>query len=155
MQNTFRQIGSTLGVAVLGTIVRGNSSGFTAGPQEGMTAIGAFLAVCALISFLLILDSPGRAHAEPEPPPAQGIPNAVHPLLHRVLKPRLGRSPSTASREMARNGGRDRYWAASADAAAYERGRRPKLAKLAQRPALRALVEAKLALCWPLEQGAA
>ncbi|MFE3946734.1 transposase [Streptomyces sp. NPDC059118] len=65
---------------------------------------------------------------------------------------RLGRSPSTISREIACNGRRDRYRAASADAAAYERGRRPKQAKLAQRPALRALVEAKLALCWSPEQ---
>ncbi|MFG2217654.1 MULTISPECIES: transposase [unclassified Streptomyces] len=70
----------------------------------------------------------------------------------RQLAKRLGRSPSTVSREIARNGGRDRYRAASADAAAYERGRRPKQAKLAQRPALRALVEAKLALCWSPEQ---
>ncbi|MCX5104304.1 helix-turn-helix domain-containing protein [Streptomyces sp. NBC_00264] len=63
-----------------------------------------------------------------------------------------GPIPSTVSREIARNGGRDRYRAASADAAACERGRRPKQAKLAQRPALRALVEAKLALCWSPEQ---
>ncbi|MET7649111.1 IS30 family transposase [Streptomyces sp. NPDC005426] len=68
------------------------------------------------------------------------------------LAKRLNRSPSTVSREIARNGGRDRYRAASADAAAYERGRRPKQAKLAQRPAPRALVEAKLALCWSPEQ---
>ncbi|MFF8882864.1 helix-turn-helix domain-containing protein [Streptomyces flaveolus] len=54
----------------------------------------------------------------------------------RQLARRLGRSPSTVSREIARNGGRDHYRAASADAAAYERGRRPKQAKLAQRPAL-------------------
>lgn len=62
--------------------------------------------------------------------------------LARQLAKRLGRSPSTVSREIARNGGRDRYRAASADDAAYARGRRPKQAKLAQRPALRALVEA-------------
>ncbi|WP_435882003.1 helix-turn-helix domain-containing protein, partial [Streptomyces anulatus] len=62
----------------------------------------------------------------------------------RQLAKRLGRSPSTVSREIARNGGRDRYRAAPADAAAYARGRRPKQAKLAQRPALRTLVEAKL-----------
>ncbi|MEV8529425.1 IS30 family transposase [Streptomyces sp. NPDC052000] len=70
----------------------------------------------------------------------------------RQLAKLLGRSPSTVSREIARNGGRDRYRAASADEAAYARGRRPKRAKLAQRPALRALVEAKLALCWSPEQ---
>ncbi|MFE9362471.1 transposase [Streptomyces sp. NPDC006978] len=70
----------------------------------------------------------------------------------RQLAKRLGRSPSTVSREIARNGGRDRYRAATADAAVHGRGRRPKQAKLAQRPALRALVEAKLALCWSPEQ---
>ncbi|WUX64160.1 helix-turn-helix domain-containing protein [Streptomyces sp. NBC_01431] len=70
----------------------------------------------------------------------------------RQLAKLLGRSPSTVSREIARNGGRDRYRAASADAAAYARGRRPERAKLAQRPALRALVEAKLAMCWSPEQ---
>jgi IS30 family transposase len=70
----------------------------------------------------------------------------------RQLVKRPGRSPSTVSREIARNGGRDRYRAASADAAAYARGRRPKQAKLAQLPALRALVEAKLAVCWSPEQ---
>lgn len=70
----------------------------------------------------------------------------------RQLAKRLGRSPSTVSREIARNGGRDRYRAAPADAAAYARGRRPKQAKLAQRPALRTLVEAKLVLCWSPEQ---
>lgn len=69
----------------------------------------------------------------------------------RQLARGLGRSPSTVSREIARNGGRDRYHAASADVAVYARGRRPKQAKLAQRPALRALVEAKLALCWSPE----
>ncbi|MFF4567588.1 helix-turn-helix domain-containing protein [Streptomyces sp. NPDC001435] len=36
----------------------------------------------------------------------------------RQLARRLGRSPSTISREIARNGGRARYRAASADAAA-------------------------------------
>ncbi|MGW3399913.1 IS30 family transposase [Streptomyces sp. NRRL F-5193] len=70
----------------------------------------------------------------------------------RQLAERLGRSPSTVSHEIARNGGRDRYRAAPADAAAYERGRRPKQAELAQRPVLRALVEAKLAACWSPEQ---
>ncbi|WUF44003.1 IS30 family transposase [Streptomyces sp. NBC_00483] len=70
----------------------------------------------------------------------------------RQLARRLGRSPSTVSREIARNGGRDHYRAASADEAAYSRGRRPKQAKLAQQHALRALVEAKLALCWSPEQ---
>ncbi|WP_436845752.1 helix-turn-helix domain-containing protein [Streptomyces shenzhenensis] len=58
----------------------------------------------------------------------------------RQLAWRLSRSPSTISREIARNGGRVRYRAASADEAADTQGRRPKQAKLAQRPALRSLV---------------
>lgn len=70
----------------------------------------------------------------------------------RHLAKRPGRSPSSISRGIVRNGGRDRYRAASADAAAYARGRRPKQAKLAQRPALRARMEAKPALCWSPEQ---
>lgn len=70
----------------------------------------------------------------------------------RQMAKRLGRSPSTVSREISRNGGRDRYRSASADATAYEHGRRPKQAKLAQQPTLRALVEAKLALCWSPKQ---
>ncbi|MFI6658688.1 MFS transporter [Streptomyces sp. NPDC050523] len=59
VQNTFRQIGSTLGVAVLGIIVRGSGSGFAVGLQEGMTAIGAFLGVCALVALLLVRGSSG------------------------------------------------------------------------------------------------
>ncbi|MEU6926283.1 helix-turn-helix domain-containing protein [Streptomyces sp. NPDC046631] len=39
----------------------------------------------------------------------------------RQLAKRLGRSPSTVSREIARNGGRNLYRAASADATAYTR----------------------------------
>ncbi|WP_306822859.1 helix-turn-helix domain-containing protein [Streptomyces sp. TLI_146] len=70
----------------------------------------------------------------------------------RQLAKRLGRSSSTVFREIARNGSRDRYRAAFADAASYGRGRRPKQANLAQRPALRVLVEAEPALCWSPEQ---
>ncbi|MFI8487409.1 transposase [Streptomyces rubrogriseus] len=65
---------------------------------------------------------------------------------------RLGRSPSTVSREISRNGGRNRYRAATADAIAYDRGRRPRQAKLAQRPRSARLVEARLVLCRSPEQ---
>ncbi|MFE7332083.1 IS30 family transposase [Streptomyces sp. NPDC057565] len=70
----------------------------------------------------------------------------------RHLAKRLGRSASTVSREIARNGGRDHYRAAPADVAAYARGRRPKQAELAQQPTPRALMEAKWDLCWSPEQ---
>jgi IS30 family transposase len=66
----------------------------------------------------------------------------------RVIAARLGRSPSTVSREVAANGGRRRYRAARADAVAVRRMRRPKPSKLAGNPELRAIVEAKLELRW-------
>jgi IS30 family transposase len=50
------------------------------------------------------------------------------------------------------NGGRSRYRAQRADAAAIRRAARPKPSKLAVDPQLRAVVEAKLALCWSPEQ---
>lgn len=48
----------------------------------------------------------------------------------------LGRSPSTISREVHRNGGPERYRATRSDQAAWDRARRPKRCKLACRPAL-------------------
>jgi IS30 family transposase len=51
-------------------------------------------------------------------------------------------------RELARNGGRSRYRAQRADAAADRRAARPKPAKLAVAPRLRAVVESKLGLRW-------
>jgi len=70
----------------------------------------------------------------------------------RQIAARLGRAPSTVSRELARNGGRTCYRAQAADAAAFRRAQRPKPAKLALEPRLRAVVEAKLALRWSPEQ---
>jgi DNA-binding CsgD family transcriptional regulator len=70
----------------------------------------------------------------------------------RAIGRRLGRAPSTVSRELARNGGRSRYRAQRADAAADRRAARPKPAKLAVAPRLRAVVESKLGLRWSPEQ---
>ena len=64
----------------------------------------------------------------------------------------LQRAPSTISREIARNGGRQRYRATQADKQAWERARRPKLCRLAQNGKLRRLVANKLALDWSPEQ---
>ncbi len=55
----------------------------------------------------------------------------------RVIAARLGRAPSTISREVAWNGRRDDYRAWSADNASLERGRRLKPAKLSQNSRLR------------------
>jgi IS30 family transposase len=71
---------------------------------------------------------------------------------YRQIAARLGRVPSTVSREVARNGGRGRYRAQLADAAAFGRAQRPKPGKLVTEPRLRAVVEAKLALRWSPEQ---
>jgi IS30 family transposase len=70
----------------------------------------------------------------------------------RAITTRLGRAPSTVSRELARNGGRSRYRAQRADAAADRRAARPKPSKLVLIPRLRTVVEAKLTLCWSPEQ---
>ena len=70
----------------------------------------------------------------------------------RQIAARLGRASSTVSRELARNGGRHRYRAQAADAAAFGRAQRPKPAKLRMELGLRAVVEAKLALRWSPQQ---
>ena len=64
----------------------------------------------------------------------------------------LGRSPSTVSREVRRNGGYDRYRAATADARAWARAHRPKRCQLAKHPPLRRAVARKLRLNWSPEQ---
>lgn len=52
----------------------------------------------------------------------------------RTIATRIRRSPSTIAREIARNGGRTSYRAATADEQAYQRARRPKPARLAKNP---------------------
>jgi len=70
----------------------------------------------------------------------------------RSTAARLGRAPSTISREIKRNGGRDGYRASLADAAAWDRARRPKTCKLRNNRALARLVAEKLRLLWAPEQ---
>ena len=65
---------------------------------------------------------------------------------------KLGRSPSTISREIHRNGGYDNYRATRADKAAWSRAHRPKPCKLAGNPALRRTVADKLRLLWSPQQ---
>ena len=64
----------------------------------------------------------------------------------------LGRSPSTVSREINRNGGYDRYRATLSDEQAWARARRAKRCKLADNPRLRRAVASKLRLNWSPEQ---
>lgn len=73
-------------------------------------------------------------------------------LSLRDIAAQLGRSPSTISREINRNGGSDSYRAAQADQAAWDRAHRPKLCKLACNRPLSRAVAAKLRLNWSPEQ---
>ena len=69
-------------------------------------------------------------------------------LSMRAIATQLGRSPSTVSREIHRNGGLKQYRASQADQAAWDRAHRPKPCKLATHPKLRHLVARKLGLHW-------
>ncbi len=73
-------------------------------------------------------------------------------LSLRTIAVRLGRAPSTISREVAAHGGPRRYRAAPADQRAWSRARRPQVCKLATRPALRAIVGEQLKQKWSPEQ---
>ena len=73
----------------------------------------------------------------------------------RSIALRLGRAPSTVSREVQRNGGLRGYRASRADEAAWERARRPKVCKLASNRALARLVAGRLKLQWSPEEIAA
>jgi IS30 family transposase len=71
----------------------------------------------------------------------------------RAIAAQLGRSPSTVSREVRRNGSPKRgYRAAAAQAQAEARAARPKEAKLAVNAELREWVQQKLKLKWSPEQ---
>ena len=70
----------------------------------------------------------------------------------RSMAALLGRSPSTVSREVLRNGGYNQYRAAVADERAWDQTRRPKRCKLAMSPWLRHAVSQKLILNWSPQQ---
>lgn len=73
-------------------------------------------------------------------------------LSLRSIAASLGRAPSTVSREIHRNLGRDSYRANRADQAAWSRARRPKACKLALHQELAEHVAEKLQLHWSPEQ---
>ena len=70
----------------------------------------------------------------------------------RMVAARLGRAPSTITRELARNGGLLSYRAHHADRAALRRAKRPKPSKLATNHQLRMVVEEKLEDWWSPQQ---
>ena len=70
----------------------------------------------------------------------------------RAIARQLGRSPSTISREVRRNGGSISYRAAASKQATWDRALRPKTCKLACYPSLSRAVSAKLRRKWSPEQ---
>ncbi|KVV64949.1 integrase [Burkholderia cepacia] len=70
----------------------------------------------------------------------------------RAIANRLGRAPSTISRELKRNGGMQGYRANNADELAWERARRPQICKLVRNRELAQVVASKLQLQWSPEQ---
>ncbi len=70
----------------------------------------------------------------------------------RAIAGRMGRAPSTVSREVGRHGGREKYRAAHADEGAWDNPRRPKSCLLQQSPALRDTVAGKLKEDWSPRQ---
>ena len=70
----------------------------------------------------------------------------------RSIAASLKRAPSTVSREINRNGGRQQYRANLADQAAWDRSHRPKTCKLIQNPALARIVANQLQLQWSPRQ---
>lgn len=76
----------------------------------------------------------------------------VSHLSLRTIAAQLGRSPSTISREIKRNGGLRKYRANQADKATWDRAHRPKICKLAANPRLIPLIEMKLRSRWSPEQ---
>ena len=76
----------------------------------------------------------------------------VSGLSIRSIAAKLGRAPSTISRELQRNGGSQGYRASRADELAWDRARRPKICKLVSNQTLARVVAAKLKLQWSPEQ---
>ena len=73
-------------------------------------------------------------------------------LSLRAIARQLRRAPSTIGREVGRNGGRRLYRATLSDQAAWDRARRPKPCKLANRPWLCQTIAEKLERKWSPQQ---
>ena len=73
-------------------------------------------------------------------------------LSMREIASQLGRSPSTVSREIQRNGGYASYRASAADEAAWQRALRPKICKLAGQPRVVRVITKKLQCEWSPQQ---
>jgi IS30 family transposase len=73
-------------------------------------------------------------------------------LSMRAIASQIGRSPSTVSREIQRNGGNASYRASAADKAAWQRAVRPKTCKRADQPRAVRVITKKLQCEWSPQQ---
>lgn len=73
-------------------------------------------------------------------------------LSMRKISEQLGRSPSTVSREVSRNHGRQKYRASNADERAWRQASRPKQCRLAANRSLQMVVAEKLGNHWSPQQ---
>jgi transposase, IS30 family len=115
----------------------------------GQTAVRTYVASCGGRRPQVVEWSPRRLSLADREEISRGL--AAGDSLRAIAR-RLGRAPSTVSREVNAGGGRRHYRAVRADRAAHRRARRPKQAKLAMSPRLRAEVEDKLGLLWSPQQ---
>jgi transposase len=125
-----------------------------------VTAACADLGVCRRTGRRWILETNGRAPV-PRPEPSGRDMSAEERIQIADLKlagesvrsigRRLGRSPSTISRELKRNCPRGRYSPHAAQRQAEQRRAQPKALKL-DRPELREIVQSKLCAKWSPEQ---
>ncbi len=76
----------------------------------------------------------------------------VSNLSFRAIARKLGRAPSTISREVRRHGGLKQYRANKADAAAWENAKRPKPCKLSGSKALCSIIARKMKAAWSPQQ---
>ena len=91
----------------------------------------------------------GRVDAEAREEIVRGL---VRGESFAAIARHIGRTTSTVSREVNRNGGRGGYRAVRAHAAARERGRRAKVTHLESRPELAEWVTARLQELWSPQQ---
>ncbi len=115
-------------------------------------SIQRFLAMTGGVKRRLKVRSPLRMSLADREEVSRGL---VAGHSFRAIARRLGRAPSTISREVAWNGNRHRYRAWRGDRGAIERGRRPKPSKLALNPRLCRAVERLLLKNWSPQQIAA
>jgi len=146
------------GVEVSGEVRRGFWAGIRAGLSPSDAAVGIGASDSAGRRWII---NAGGVMQRGAPRTRYRLSLADRETIERMIAARetfaavgvaLGRPTSTISREVALNGGRQRYGAAKAQRRAERRARRPKATKLERNPRLRGRVEAELEARYSPEQ---